>query len=58
MVARTNPNSRFTVAFWRDGEIHDSRTAATGERALKVGLLLLAQLDDLQHGDRLIVTEG
>ena len=58
MPARTQTQSRFVVTFWRDGEVHDSRTAATGERALKVGLLLLAQLDELQDGDRMIVTEG
>jgi hypothetical protein len=58
MVARVNANSRFVVAFWRDGEAHDSRTAATGERALKIAILMLAELDDLQDGDRLTVTEG
>ena len=58
MVARTQPNSKFTVSFLRDGDVLDARTAATGERALKLALLMLAQLDDLQHGDRLTVTEA
>jgi hypothetical protein len=58
MVARVQPNSRFVVAFWRDGEIHDSQTAANGERALKAAITMLAELDELQAGDRLTVTEA
>jgi hypothetical protein len=58
MPARTNPNSRFTVSFLRDSDVLDARTAATGERALKLAILLLTQLDDLQDGDRLTVSEA
>src|SRR5215470_1568948 len=45
------------VSFERDGREIDSATAPTGERALKAGILMLAQLDDLRDGDRLTVTE-
>jgi hypothetical protein len=58
MVAHTNLNSKFTVTLFRDGEVLDARTAATGERALKAAILMLAELDDLQGGDRLTVTEA
>jgi hypothetical protein len=58
MPAHTNLNSKFTVTIFRDGEVLDARTAATGERALKAAILMLAELDDLQGGDRLTVTEA
>jgi hypothetical protein len=58
MVAHTNLNSKFTISFIRDGEVLDARAAATGERALKAAILMLASLDDLQNGDRLTVTEA
>ena len=58
MVAHTNLNSKFTVTIFRDGEVLDARTAATGERALKAAILMLAELDELQDGDRLAVTEA
>jgi hypothetical protein len=58
MSARVNPNSKFTISFIRDGDVLDARPAATGERALKIALLMLATLDELQNGDRLTVTEG
>jgi hypothetical protein len=58
MVAHTNLNSKFTVTIFRDSEVLDARTAATGERALKAAILMLAALDDLQGGDRLTVTEA
>ena len=58
MVARINPNSKFTISFIRDGDVLDARTAATGERALKIALLMLATLDELQNGDRLTVVEA
>ena len=57
MVARTRTATGLRVTFHRDGQEHDSRTAPTGERALKVGILMLARLDDLQDGDKLTVTE-
>jgi hypothetical protein len=58
MPVHTIPNSKIIVTLWRDGEVLDARTAATGERALKMALLMLASLDDLQNGDRLVVTEA
>ena len=58
MPAHINLNSKFTISFIRDGEVLDARTAATGERALKIALLMLATLDELQAGDRLTVTEA
>jgi hypothetical protein len=58
MPAHIHPNSRFVVTLWRDGETLDARTAATGERALKIALLMLAVLDELQDGDRLTVSEA
>jgi hypothetical protein len=58
MPGRTLTQVGLTVTFWRDGEEHDSAVAPTGERALKLGLLLLARLDDLRDGDRLAVTES
>jgi len=58
MVGHVNPNSKFTISFIRDGEVLDARTAATGERALKIALLMLATLDELQNGDRLTVAEA
>jgi len=57
MPAHINPNGKFVATFWRDGEVLDARTAATGERALKAAILMLAELDDLRGGDRLTVTE-
>ena len=58
MVVHTLTNSKFTVTLFRDGEVLDARSAATGERALKIAVLMLASLDELQDGDRLVVTEA
>ena len=58
MPAHISPNSKFTVTLWRDGEPLDTAAAATGERALKAAILMLASLEDLQNGDRLTVTEA
>jgi hypothetical protein len=58
MPAHIISNSKFTVTIFRDGEALDTRTAATGERALKTAILMLAELDELQGGDRLAVTEA
>ena len=41
----------------REGQEIDSEMALTGERALKLGILMLARLDDLRDGDRLTVSE-
>ena len=46
--------ARLGVTFHRDGHEIDSEEAATGERALRVGLIMLARLDDLQAGDALL----
>ena len=58
MPARTQPQVGLRVAFERGGRERDSQVAATGERALKAALLMLAKLDDLRDGDILMVTEG
>jgi hypothetical protein len=57
MVARIHPQVGLRVAFERNGRERDSQVAPTGERALKVALLMLAKLDDLRDGDMLLVTE-
>jgi hypothetical protein len=57
MVAGTLPNSRFTVAFLRSGEVLHVRPAPTGERAVRIALLMLATMDALQGGDQLVVME-
>jgi len=53
------PNSpklaRLVVTFHRGGREIESERASSGERALKIGLLMLARLDDLQAGDQLSV---
>jgi hypothetical protein len=58
MPAHINLNSKFTISFIRDGEVLNTHAAATGERALKAAILMLAELDALENGDRLIVTEA
>jgi hypothetical protein len=58
MVARTRTQTGLVVAFHRGGEEVESQVAPTGERALKIGLLMLARLDDLRDGDRMTVTEA
>ena len=58
MPVHVNLNSKFTISIFRDGVVLDTRSAATGERALKAAILMLAELDDLQGGDRLTVTEA
>jgi hypothetical protein len=57
MVARIRSQVGFRVAFERNGRERDSQVAPTGERALKLALLMLAKLDDLRDGDMLLVTE-
>jgi len=58
MPAHIISNSKFIITLFRDGEVLDAHTAATGERALKAAILMLAGLDALENGDRLIVTEA
>jgi hypothetical protein len=45
--------ARLRVTFRRAGHLIESEEAATGARALRVGLIMLARLDDLQPGDTL-----
>jgi hypothetical protein len=47
--------ARLVVTFHRGGHEIESERASSGGRALKIGLLMLARLDDLQPGDRLTV---
>jgi hypothetical protein len=46
---------RLIVRFHRGGREIETEDASTGERALKVGLLMLTRLDYLQAGDLLTV---
>jgi hypothetical protein len=58
MVARLQSQSGLRVTFWRCGLERDSQVAPTPERALKIAILMLANLDDgLIGGDKLVVTE-
>jgi hypothetical protein len=45
------------VSFLRGDEVVDARTAPTGERALKAAIVMLAEQDALENGDRLVVAE-
>ena len=58
MPAHINPNGRLIVTLWRGDEVLDARTAPIGERALKAAIMMLAELDALEGGDRLTVTEA
>jgi len=52
MVARVNnPLGGLVVSFHRDGQEIDHAVARDGARALKMSLLMLAKLDELQDGD-------
>jgi hypothetical protein len=55
MPARIQRSAGLVVRFFRDGEEVDARVGSTGEKALKIEVLMLAKLDDLQAGDRLTV---
>jgi hypothetical protein len=57
MVARIRSRVGLRVAFERNGRERDSQVAPTGERALKIAVVMLAKLDDLRDGDLLLVTE-
>ncbi len=57
MVTCTLSNSRFTIAFLRGSEVFDARPAPTGERAMKIALLLLALMEAVQSADQLVVME-
>jgi len=58
MPGHVIPQSKLTITFWRGGEVADARAAPTGERALKVAILMLAEQDVLENGDKLTVTES
>ena len=45
---------RLIVKFHRGGRNIETEHASSGERALKIALLMLARLDDLQAGDALL----
>jgi hypothetical protein len=49
--------ARLVVTFHRGGREIEGERASSGERALKIGLLMLARLDDLQAGDQLTVNQ-
>jgi hypothetical protein len=53
MPVHMRSEGRFIVMLSRDGEPENARTAEDGRKALKAALLLLAELDDLRHGDKL-----
>jgi hypothetical protein len=56
MVGRTRSfQGSVAVTFHRDGEDDETRVVQSGERALKIALLMLAAQDYLQIGDRLTV---
>jgi hypothetical protein len=58
MVAHTRPGIGLLVTFTRDDEQIETITAPTSERALQGALMILARLDGLEVGDKLIVTEA
>ena len=59
MVARTRiDRAVLLVTFSRDGEEDEQQLAATGGRALKVAMLMLARQDALRVGDRLTVRKA
>jgi hypothetical protein len=50
--------NNLTITFLRGGEVLDARPATDGAHAVKVALLMLAHLDQLQGGDQLRVVES
>jgi hypothetical protein len=58
MPGHTHPDGKFVVTLWRHDEVEDARTAPTGERALKAAIVMLAEQEALQDGDKLTVTES
>jgi hypothetical protein len=55
MPDRAPKLDRLIVRFHRGGREIESEQASSGQRALKIGLVMLARLDDLQAGDQLTV---
>jgi hypothetical protein len=59
MVARTRIEpGLLLVTFESDGEAPEQQLAPTGDRALKIALLMIARRDALRHGDRLTVVKA
>ena len=57
MAGHPHKLARLVVTFTRGGHEIEREEASSGQRALKVGLLMLAWLDDLQTGDTLTVSK-
>jgi len=57
MVARIHPEIGLTVTFYREGQEPQMERAPTGERALKVAIMMLARLNEVQDGDWLVVVD-
>jgi hypothetical protein len=56
MVARVQSHhGHLLVTFTTDGEEPEVQLVSSGERALKVALLMIAKRDVLRHGDQLSV---
>jgi hypothetical protein len=56
MVARVQSyHGHLLVTFTTDGEEPEIQLVASGERALKVALVMIAGRDVLRHGDQLAV---
>jgi hypothetical protein len=56
MPAHVQPAASLAITFIRDGAELDHRTAPTGARAVSVAMHMLSTLDELQPGDKLVVT--
>jgi hypothetical protein len=52
MPAHVQPDSKITVALWRNGECLDARTAPTTKEAVKAALMLIVQQGELLAGRR------
>jgi hypothetical protein len=58
MPAHVKANGRIIVTLWRLEDVLDVTIAENSERALKSAIIMLAGLDALEPGDRLIVSGG
>lgn len=59
MPARTRTEPRLLlVTFESDGEQPEQELVQSGDRALKVALLMIAKRDGLRHGDKLTVVRA
>jgi hypothetical protein len=57
MPVHTQPDIGFTVTFYREGQEAEMERAPSGERALKLAIMMLARLSELRDGDWLMVVE-